>query len=82
MPKRRSDFWAAKFDRNVLRDRQNVADLEALGWRWWIVWECKTRDIKTLEIRAWRVWDPLRRSKLPHPPISREVSERIVGSTT
>jgi hypothetical protein len=24
----------------------------------------------------------LRRSKLPHPPISREVSERIVGSTS
>ncbi|HCE01853.1 MAG TPA: hypothetical protein DEQ98_01320 [Acidobacteria bacterium] len=69
MPKRRSDFWAAKFDRNVLRDRQNVADLEALGWRWWVVWECKTRDIKTLKIRDWRVWDPFARP--PSPAIGR-----------
>lgn len=40
-PKTRVEFWNAKFNRNVERDRQNVAALEHLGWRVLVVWQCE-----------------------------------------
>lgn len=36
-------FWRAKIERNIERDRQNAADLEASGWQVLRVWE---KDIK------------------------------------
>jgi DNA mismatch endonuclease (patch repair protein) len=44
MPKSRMDFWEAKFERNVERDRQAERRLEALGWRVLVVWECETKS--------------------------------------
>jgi DNA mismatch endonuclease (patch repair protein) len=41
LPKTRREFWQHKFHRNVERDRQNKAELEAVGWRVIIVWECQ-----------------------------------------
>lgn len=41
-PKTRPEFWQAKFDRNVQRDAENQALLEASGWKVAIVWECET----------------------------------------
>lgn len=38
-------FWTAKIERNMARDRRNVADLEAMGWtviRFWgsdVMWD-------------------------------------------
>jgi DNA mismatch endonuclease (patch repair protein) len=39
-PSTRTDFWVEKFESTVARDRQNLADLSALGWRVIVVWEC------------------------------------------
>lgn len=36
-------FWRAKIERNLERDAQNVADLEAAGWKVYRAWE---KDIK------------------------------------
>ncbi|NKJ47361.1 very short patch repair endonuclease [Burkholderia sp. SG-MS1] len=47
-PKSNEKFWLSKFDRNVERDERNASDLEALGWRVVVVWECETRDAETL----------------------------------
>ncbi|MEN5033689.1 very short patch repair endonuclease [Pseudomonas sp. TWI929] len=44
LPKTRSEFWAAKFSRNVERDLENVQALEALGWKVMIVWECEIKQ--------------------------------------
>jgi DNA mismatch endonuclease (patch repair protein) len=41
-PKTRTDFWEAKFKRNVERDHRDVEALERLGWRVLIIWECDT----------------------------------------
>ena len=41
MPKSNTEYWIAKFDRNVERDAENVAKLEADGWRIHVVWECE-----------------------------------------
>ncbi|WP_428427298.1 very short patch repair endonuclease [Pararhizobium sp.] len=41
LPKSRLDFWLPKLERNVERDADNSARLDALGWDEMIVWECE-----------------------------------------
>lgn len=43
-PKSRVEFWEAKFDANVKRDRRNQRDLKRLGWKVVVIWECQTRN--------------------------------------
>ncbi|MQP68392.1 DNA mismatch endonuclease Vsr [Niveispirillum sp. SYP-B3756] len=43
LPSSNVDFWRAKLDRNVERDRKVVDELIAAGWRILIVWECAIR---------------------------------------
>ena len=43
-PKRNRDFWQAKFDANVKRDRRVQRELRDLGYRVVVVWECGTAD--------------------------------------
>jgi DNA mismatch endonuclease (patch repair protein) len=40
-PKTRTAFWQAKFKGNVARDRHNVRELDRLGWKVMVVWECE-----------------------------------------
>lgn len=40
-PSTRPEFWVEKFERNVERDAQNCAALEAAGWNVFVVWECE-----------------------------------------
>lgn len=40
-PSTRRDFWQAKFDGNVARDRANEHRLRDLGWLGIVVWECE-----------------------------------------
>lgn len=40
LPKSRLDYWEPKILRNRQRDRKNVRDLRALGWRVISVWQC------------------------------------------
>ncbi len=39
LPKENRDFWEVKLARNVERDRENDAALDALGWRVLRFWE-------------------------------------------
>lgn len=39
-PKSNTAFWQDKFDRNVARDSRVSAELEHLGWRVIVAWEC------------------------------------------
>lgn len=48
LPATRPDFWKAKLEGNVARDRRNVEALLALNWRVLVVWECATKD-KTVD---------------------------------
>ena len=43
LPKSHTEFWKAKFDRNVERDRRNIDDLESEGWRVLVIWECEIK---------------------------------------
>jgi DNA mismatch endonuclease (patch repair protein) len=42
-PASRIEYWQAKFERNVARDRRNLRKLRRLGWSVLVVWECQTR---------------------------------------
>lgn len=57
-PSTRTEFWAAKLQGNVDRDRRAADKLAEMGWRVLNVWECSTRDpeaAKSLReaLRAW-----------------------------
>lgn len=43
IPKTNSDFWREKFRMNKLRDKRKIKELQKLGWRTMVIWEC---DIK------------------------------------
>ncbi len=47
-PKSNSLFWKKKFSENLARDTRVLKDLEALGWKILIVWECQTRKPQQL----------------------------------
>jgi DNA mismatch endonuclease (patch repair protein) len=44
LPATRTEFWRAKLQKNVERDRTAQASLLREGWRVMTVWECATRD--------------------------------------
>ena len=37
-----------KIDKNIERDKKNLAALEELGWKSLIVWECQTKKVEPL----------------------------------
>lgn len=43
-PKSNTDFWLAKFARNVARDKRVVGELSAIGWNVVIAWECELQS--------------------------------------
>lgn len=51
VPSRNQEFWLAKFRRNQERDAQRETELQALGYKVVVVWQCETSDLPTLEAR-------------------------------
>ena len=47
-PKSRLDYWLPKLARNVKRDDETRAALEAAGWSCCVIWECQTQDPEML----------------------------------
>ena len=43
MPQSNVDFWRTKFERNVANDRKHRVELERLGWKVLVVWECELK---------------------------------------
>jgi len=40
-PKSNQQFWAEKFQKNMVRDLTKKKILESLGWRVYVVWQCE-----------------------------------------
>lgn len=57
-PKHNGEFWRAKFDANVARDRLNELRLRELGLRVATVWECETADPRELDLRLSEFLEP------------------------
>lgn len=41
MPKSRTEFWKAKFERNCENDQMHYSELEKMGWKVIVIWECR-----------------------------------------
>jgi DNA mismatch endonuclease (patch repair protein) len=50
VPKSRTEYWTAKFERNKARDSRNIEKLQLHGWRVMVLWECELGD-QTLLMR-------------------------------
>lgn len=48
LPKTGPEFWLAKLNGNVERDRRSVFALEQLGWNVLPTWECEVQDERKL----------------------------------
>lgn len=48
-PKSNSSYWAPKLQRNKERDRDKYCEMEDLGYRILVIWECETRDPLVLQ---------------------------------
>ena len=46
LPSSNTDYWTQKIQRNKLRDKRNIGELEKQGWKVLTVWEC---DLNTKE---------------------------------
>lgn len=44
MPKTKIDYWTQKFKRNLENDRKHVNDLNELGWKAIVLWECEINN--------------------------------------
>lgn len=42
LPKSRTEYWHEKLAANSARDQRATRELEALGWRVAVIWECET----------------------------------------
>jgi DNA mismatch endonuclease (patch repair protein) len=51
LPSSNRCYWLPKLQRNVERDAGARKALESMGWNSIIVWECETKDEKSLRIR-------------------------------
>jgi len=40
LPKSRTEFWKAKIEANISRDKRQLEALETLGWKTFVIWEC------------------------------------------
>lgn len=50
-PATHAKFWQEKRLGNVERDKRNLKELRFAGWKVLVVWECQTRDTKSLSSR-------------------------------
>ena len=51
LPKSQLDYWLSKLKQNVRRDRMNIEQLELMGWRALVIWQCQTTDIDALRVQ-------------------------------
>ena len=51
LPETNRKFWENKIGNTIKRDQQNKTDLEALGWKVIIVWQCEISSKQKLQSR-------------------------------
>lgn len=45
-PKKNVEYWTIKFEKNQERDKESVAQLEQMGWKVHVIWECQLKKNK------------------------------------
>lgn len=62
-PKTHADYWARKRAANTERDQRVLRQLEELGWRSMVIWECEIPHTKELIAKLIAFLGPTRMSK-------------------
>ena len=44
-PKSNKDYWEAKLQRNIERDKANLSEIMNEGWNALVVWECQLKNL-------------------------------------
>lgn len=44
IPKSNKDFWNEKFRKNKLRDKKKILELNSMGWKTLVIWECEINE--------------------------------------
>ena len=53
IPKTRTEWWKAKLEGNGERDKRKQQELEGLGWKVVVVWECELKNAdRILEFKS------------------------------
>lgn len=63
VPKRNTEFWEAKFKRNVERDAEVQRELEELGWTVIVIWECQLKKPADVDATMAPVIEQVRAAK-------------------
>lgn len=50
-PRTRTEWWQAKFDRNVANDKKRARELRRRGWHVLTVWECQLKNPETILLK-------------------------------
>lgn len=62
IPKTNTDFWVNKINGNIQRDGRHYKELEDLGWKVIVIWECQLKvniRAETFSALAERIKDPV-----------------------
>lgn len=48
-------YWDNKIESNIKRDDDKISQLEALGWRVLIIWQCeiKNEELRNMRLKNW-----------------------------
>jgi DNA mismatch endonuclease (patch repair protein) len=57
LPKTRTEFWEEKIEKNMARDRANIALLRQNGWKVLTVWQCELKTIDTLAKKLYEFFE-------------------------
>ena len=75
LPKSNVEYWTKKIEGNVRRDERIRRELQCLGWKWRVIWECEIQTGVECVSRELRERDRQGRdgcrgpSTLPHDPV-------------
>ena len=51
IPKSRIEFWSDKFKGTIKRDKEHQKQLNDMGWKVHVIWECEVKNIENLRRR-------------------------------
>lgn len=49
LPETNQEFWRKKISDNVIRDKTNIEQLQKLGWKVIVIWDCEINTISKRE---------------------------------
>lgn len=52
LPKTRTEWWAEKIEKNKIRDKKVISELERAGWTVEVIWACQVSSNQLVELAA------------------------------